>query len=155
MLERLASLATVVSALAVVISVVYASIQIRQNTRAVRASAFQQVAISFAEISFEIGADRKLADLFICAGRDYVSLDEVERMQYTLMLLSFMRRAENVMFQSSAHVLGSEHWSGIRNSIKLILAPPGARSCWAEIQNRVNPEFREFVQALIAEPMSL
>ena len=69
------------------------------------------------------------------------------------MLLSFLRRAENVLFQSNTHLLTSEHWSGIRNSIKTILAPPGARVCWAEIEDRVNPDFRSFVQALIAEQL--
>ena len=65
------------------------------------------------------------------------------------MLLSFLRRAENVLFQSSTHMLHTEHWSGIRESVKTILAPPGARACWSEIKNRLNPEFRAFVDSLI------
>lgn len=149
MLEQLASLASVISALAVVLSVVYAAVQIRQNTRAVTASAYQQVVNSFAEISFEIAKNRNLADLYIRGGRDFKSLGEVERAQYSLMLLSFLRRAENVVFQSTSHVLTDEHWSGIRTSIKAILAPPGARTCWSEIQERLNPQFRTFVTSLI------
>lgn len=54
LLEQLASLASVVSAVAVVASVIYASLQIRHNTLAVRASSFQQVVNSFAAISFDI-----------------------------------------------------------------------------------------------------
>jgi hypothetical protein len=150
MLERLAALASVISALAVVLSVVYAAVQIRHNTRAVTGAAFQQVVNSFAEISFEIAKDRKLAELYLRGGRDYRSLDEVERAQYSLMLLSFLRRAENVLFQSSSHVLTGEHWSGIRTSIAAILDPPGARACWSEIEGRLNPEFRSFVASLIA-----
>lgn len=149
MLERLGSLASVISALAVVVSVIYAAVQIRHNTRAVTSSAFQQVVNSFAQISFEIAKDRELASLYIRGGRDFNSLDEVERAQYSLMLLSFLRRAENVLFQSTSHVLNGEHWSGIRTSIKTILDPPGARSCWREIQDRLNPEFRGFVESLI------
>ena len=45
----------------------------------------------------------------------------------------------------------SSHWSGIRDSIKAITAPPDARSCWGEIKNRVDPELRAFVDGLIAE----
>jgi hypothetical protein len=149
MLERLASLASVISALAVVVSVIYAAIQIRHNTRAVAASAFQQVVNSFAEISFEIAKDRSLAELYIRGGKDFAGLGEVERAQYSLMLLSFLRRAENVLFQSTSHVLTDDHWSGIRTSIKTILAPPGARACWSEIEDRLNPQFRAFVASLI------
>ena len=50
-LEHLAWFASVVSALAIVVSAIYASMQIRHNTRAVRAAAFQQVVNSFAQIS--------------------------------------------------------------------------------------------------------
>lgn len=150
-LEELARFATIVSAMAIVVSAVYASIQIRHNTRAVRASAFQQVIDSFASISFDIARDKALVEVYLRAGRDYASLSEVERAQYSLMLLSFLRRAENVLFQSNTRLLTSEHWSGIRNSIKAILAPPGARACWSEIGDRLNPDFRAFVAVLIAE----
>ena len=150
-LENISALASVISAVAIVASVVYASVEIRHNTRAVRATAFQQVVNSFAEISFSIAKRAELVDLYLRAGRDYRSLPEVERAQYSLMLLSFLRRAENVLFQANTHLLMTEHWSGIRNSIKAILAPPGARACWSEIENRLNPDFRTFVASLVAE----
>ena len=134
-----------------ILSVIYVSIQIRHNTRAVRASAFQQVVNSFAAISFDIAKDRNRVDLYLHAGRDLASLGEVERAQYSLMLLSFLRRAENVYVQSEIRTLHSQHWSGIRESIKTIMATPGARACWSEIKNRVNPEFRAFIDGLIAE----
>ena len=84
------------------------------------------------------------------AGRGFASLDEVDRARYSLMLLSFLRRAENVLFQSATHVLTGEHWSGIRNSVAAIIAPPGARLCWRELEDRFNPDFRAFVEGLIA-----
>jgi len=134
-----------------ILSVIYVSIQICHNTRAVRASAFQQVVNSFAAISFDIAKDRNRVDLYLHAGRDLASLGEVERAQYSLMLLSFLRRAENVYVQSEIRTLHTQHWSGIRESIKTIMATPGARACWSEIKNRVNPEFRAFIDGLIAE----
>ena len=69
LLEQLAWLASVVSAFAIVISAIYASIQIRHNTVAVRASAFQQVVNSFAAISFDIAKDKSLVELYLRAGK--------------------------------------------------------------------------------------
>ena len=149
-LEQLDSLAGLMSAVALLASVVYASIQIRHNTLAVRASAFQEVNSSFAAISFDIARDKHLVDLFLRAGREFASLNEVERAQYSLMLLSFLRRAENVLFQANSRTLCTD-WSGIRESIKEILKQPGARVCWSAIKNRLNPEFRAFTDSLIAE----
>lgn len=150
LLEELAWLASVVSAVAIVVSVIYAARQIRNNTLAVRAAAFQEVVNSFAAISLDIAKDKDLVELFLRGGNDLAALDGVERARYSLMLLSFLRRAENVLFQSSAHMLHTEHWSGIRESVKAIMAPPGARACWGEIRNRFNPDFRAFVDALVA-----
>ena len=150
-LEQLASLSSTVSALALVVSVIYASIQIRHNTRAVLASAFQQVVNSFADISFEISKDKTLVELYLRAAQEFASIGELERLQYSLMLLSLLRRAENVFFQTEIHMLHADHWSGMRNSIKTIVAPPGAQDCWREIRTRFNPTFAGFVDSLIAQ----
>jgi hypothetical protein len=150
-LQEFAELGAAMSGVGVIASVIYVSIQIRHNTRAVRASAFQQVVNSFAAISFDIAKDKSLVDLYLRAGRDFATVGEVERAQYSLLLLSFLRRAENVFFQTEIHLLQSEHWSGIRDSIKAIITAPGAQTCWGEIKNRLNPEFRAFIDELIAE----
>jgi hypothetical protein len=147
-LQELAWLGTTMSGIGVILTVIYVSIQIRNNTRAVRASAFQQVVNSFAAISFEIAKDKNLADLFLRAGRDFASLTEVERVQFTFMLLSFLRRAENVYFQTEIRTLHERHWYGIRESTKAVMAAPGARTCWTEIRNRFNPQFAAFIDGL-------
>ena len=99
-LKEFSELGAAMSGVGVIASVIYVSIQISHNTRAVRASAFQQVVNSFAGVSFDLGKDKNLVDLFVRGGRDFTSLDEVERTQYSYMLLSFLRRAESVVFQT-------------------------------------------------------
>jgi hypothetical protein len=150
-LQEFAWLGGTMSGVGVIVSVIYVSIQIRHNTRAVRASAFQQVVNSFAGVAFDLARDKNLIDLFVRGGRDFASLDEVERTQYSYLLLSFLRRAESVVFQTQIHMLHTHHWSGIRNSIKAVMAMPGARTCWSEIKNRLNPEFGVFIDELTAE----
>ena len=151
-LQQLAWLGAAMSGVGVMLSFIYFAIQVRHNTRAVRASAFQQVVNSFAGVSFDLAKDKNLVDLFVRAARDFASLDEVERTQYTYMMLSYLRRAESVFFQTEIRMLHSEHWSGIRNSIQAVMTTPGAQVCWSGMKNRLNPEFRDFIDDLIAEP---
>jgi len=150
-LEQLDSVSGTVAAVALVATVIYASIQIRHNTRAVLASVFQQVVNSFAEISLEISKDKALVDLYLRGGQEFASFDELERLQYRLLLLSLLRRAENVFFQTEIRMLNLDHWSGMRNSIKTIVASQGARGCWPEIRTRFNPTFASFIDSLIAQ----
>src|ERR1022692_4108289 len=86
-LEQFAWLGAAMSGVGVMLGFVYFSIEIRHNTRAVRASAFQQAVNSFAEVSFELTKDKRLVELFIRAAKDYASLDEIERTQYTYMII--------------------------------------------------------------------
>ena len=113
-LQEFAWLGATMSGVGVIVSVIYVSIQISHNTRAVRASAFQQVVNSFAAVSADLARDKNLVDLFVRGGRDFASLGEVERTQYSYMLLSFLRRAESVVFQTEIHMLHNHHWCGIR-----------------------------------------
>ncbi len=113
--QEFAELGAAMSGVGVIASVIYVSIQISNNTRAVRASAFQQVVNSFAAISFDIAKDEKISSNCTCARYEIsFALDEVERAQYSLMLLSFLRRSENVFFQTEIRMLHSQHWSGIQ-----------------------------------------
>jgi hypothetical protein len=150
-LEDFASLGSAVSGVGIILTVVYMSIEIRGNTRAVRASAFQQVVDSFAGISFDIAKDQNLSSLFLRAGHDFGAVNEVERAQYSFMLLSFLRRAENVYFQTEIRTLRDRHWAGIRASIAWVMSSPGARACWSEIKHRFNPQFSAFIDGLAAE----
>ena len=54
-LEDLGNLGEFIAAVAVVVSLVYLALQIRQNTRSVRDSAFQAVASSVQETSILLG----------------------------------------------------------------------------------------------------
>lgn len=153
-LQELAWLGGTMSGIGVLFTILYASIQIRNNTRAVRAAAFQQVVNSFAAISFDIARDRQLSEIYIAGSRDFAALSELDRARFSLMLLSFLRRAENVFFQSELRMLHTRQWSGIRDSIAAIVTPPGAQACWRDIRNRLNPDFRRFVDDLIAQSES-
>ena len=120
-LQQPAELGGAMGGVGVVASIVYVSIQIRHNTRAVRASAFQQVVNSLAAISFDIAKDRNVVDLYLRARQNFSALSHVERAQYSLMLMSFLRRTENVFFQTEIRMVENEHWSGIRESIPGLL----------------------------------
>ena len=135
----------------IILSVVYLAAELAQNTRAIRVSSFQEVINSFAEVSFDLARDRTLVDLFIRGARDFTSLDELERTQYSYLLLSYLRRAESLLFQTEIRVLEHDQWSGIRNSIRAVLAPPGTQACWNTMKDRFNPAFREFIGTLLMD----
>ena len=146
-LEDLANLGEAVGGIAVLVSLIYLALQIRQNTRAIRASAYQQIVDSFSTISLEISKDPSLTEIFIRAQDGLAGFDDVERRRLELLMISFWRRAENLFFQSQQGTVLDEDWAGVRESLAIILQSRGQREMWTAIRGRFNPGFVSFVDA--------
>ena len=73
-LNDLANIGQVIGAIAVVISLIYVALQIRQNTNAVRSATAQSVHEHFANWYHLIAADAELARIAANGLRDYQSL---------------------------------------------------------------------------------
>ena len=90
-LQDLGSIGEFIAAIATLITLIYLAVQIRQNTRTTRSTAFQQVVDSFSEISLAIGMDREMSEIFSRANEGFAALDPAEQGRYRLVLLSFFR----------------------------------------------------------------
>jgi hypothetical protein len=150
-LQDLGNIGEFVAAIATLITLIYLAAQIRQNTRAVRSSAFQQVVDSFSGISLEIGLNRELSEILDRGSNGLSSLDSVQRRRHWSVLLSFFRRAESVFFQSEQGTLQVESWEGIREFLRSVLQSQGARQFWDENSFAFNSRFRTFVESELLE----
>jgi hypothetical protein len=144
--EALGAIGEIVGAAAVIVTLGYLAVQMRQNTRAVRAAAFQQVVDSFAEFSSSLSHDRELMEVVIAGNKDFNALNELDRSRYDLAMRSFMRRSENVFFQSEQGTLQAETWTGIRESLSELFRTPGFRSWWERRTGYFNATFRDFLE---------
>jgi hypothetical protein len=147
-LQDLANLGEGIGGIAVLISLVYLALQIRQNTRTIQSTAFQQVVDSFSQISLAVGLDRGLTEVFMRANQVGLSaLDPVDQAQMRFVLLSFFRRAESAFFHSQQGTLDMESWEGIRESLKGMLQGPAVREFWEGNAGVYNSRFRAFVES--------
>jgi hypothetical protein len=151
-LSDLAKIGEALGGVAVLVSLVYLAIQIRQNTRTVRTTAFQHVVDSFSQISLEVGKDRSLSELWVRSVGGLASLDQIDQVRLRFVLLSLLRRAESVQFQSEQGALGAESWAGIRESIKLTLSSQGVRKLWVQNHGVFNQHFRRFIESEVLPP---
>ncbi len=150
-LQDLGNIGEFAAAIATLITLIYLAAQIRQNTRAVRSSAFQQVIDSFSAISLEIGLNREVSEILDRADNDFSSLDSLQRRRHWSILLSLFRRAESVFFQSEQGTLPAESWGGIREFLRSVLQGQGAQQFWDENSFAFNPRFRAFVESELLE----
>ena len=103
-LEQYANLGEIVGGIAVVISLIYLALQIRQNTRAVRTSNFHRITDSFNQINNTIAHDESLARVFRVGMANYQDLSEDEKIRFNFMFLSAFRILETLYYQSTQGV---------------------------------------------------
>jgi len=106
-LNDLANLGQIIGAIAVVISLIYVALQIRQNTNAVRSATAQTVHEHFANWYRLVAADGELARIVANGLRDYGSLSEQERVRFVAAFMSFLSYSQNAFLKWREGLLAS------------------------------------------------
>ena len=139
-LQDLGSIGEFLGAIAVVVSLVYLSAQIRQNTRSLRANAYKDFILSIASTREAIARDRDLAELWERGLSDYPTLP-ADRYRFDAIMARAVSnfqiarefysrgRLERSVFDSNRAILlgllrsggGSSWWSGAQESYEVEL----------------------------------
>jgi hypothetical protein len=146
-LEDLGNIGEFVAAVAVVVSLIYLALQIRQNTSSVRASTFHQSASSAADFTRAIGEQKEVARILRTGLRGIEQLeDDDDRVRFVMLLHTLFRQYEDFFFQRQAGTLGSESWDAWRYSLRANLSNPGFTPFWELRRLYFTESFRHFVE---------
>jgi hypothetical protein len=151
-LQHWSELSQVVSAVAVVISLVYVAMEIRGNTEATRAATRQ--AISQTDLDF-ISAPLDAGILLVAQSKERQGLevDGVELLALITHQHVNFRVFENAFYQHRAGLLEGERWETYRWIISLLFATtPSADSMWTAYEQSFDSEFRDTVTLIRSEP---
>jgi hypothetical protein len=150
--EAIGSIGDAIGGLGVVVTLLYFAIQTRQNTRAVRAASFHQVADSLSAVSMAILQDPSLVSLLsrLNSDADSLSPDETARVAY--FLLTTLRRIESLFFHAEQGTIQAESWRGTQHTLHFMLEKPVARVWWAANDNRFNATFRAYIDEEVIRP---
>ncbi len=149
-LEDLGSIGEFLGGLAVLVSLVYLALQIRQNTTSVRAAASASVAESLSRVTEILSVEPELGRIWTQGLADYDSLDSDARARFTNIFLTYMRRLENAFYQQSRGFLDPDHWQTTERRTTSIMSRPGATRWWSESKSRFSDRFVDFVDSHIS-----
>ncbi len=148
--EAIAALSELVAAAAVIISVVYLAVQIRNNTKEIRASSFNAVTDSFNQFNFLVARDTQVAKLWHRGSLAYEDLNDVEKRQYDLLILGLFRIHESVYYQSNRGTMEQDLRDAENRSLFSLLGEAGMRHWWKQNPYSMTNEFRDYVEEIIA-----
>ena len=143
----LANYADVIGGIAVLASLVYVGVQIRNNTRSSQSHTNQLAHDSMATITLAIGSDPTLSSLVQRGLSNFKGLSEEERYQFVMLLTSVFRRFENIFYQHRKGLLEEELWQGYSRTLTLYFHSEGGYGFWKARSNSFSPKFCEFLES--------
>ena len=145
--EAIGTISEVVGALAVVLSLVYVGVQIRQNTRQVRVATHDGTTRDFRQFTRQMLASG-LTQVFSRGLEDYAALSEEQKLEFAFMMYDVFKAFENVHYHYLHGTLGEDAWAGWRRFIASYASAPGAQHYWSVRRDIFTPEFQNFIEEL-------
>jgi hypothetical protein len=146
--EKLRDAAELVGIAAIVVSLVFVGLEVRQSAAATRGATQQALADSAKEASAALAADKETAELTLrfLNANDWSSFSEDERFRIVILFTSMLRVFENAHYQWSEGNLAPEVWAGWDASMRGAAPMPGIAKYWDERRNYLDEDFREYFE---------
>jgi hypothetical protein len=155
-LDALGNIGDFVGGVAVVVTLVYLAIQVRQNnsqlresSAATRAATYQNAMNLIAEINLEIAKSPELAKFHGISRQDFDTLSDVERTQCTSLHLNAMRAQHHIFLQYRAGLIDEASWRSHANGIQVVLSRSGPRFLYESWKESFSPGFVAEVDRLL------
>jgi hypothetical protein len=146
-LEELSLLSQIVSAIVVFASLVFVGIQLKQATKAVRASSSQAHSAAYIEITGRL-LDEGFASIWHKALAKLSDLDEEEQVRFFAFVSGMFRFFESSRVQWLGGQLDDEHWHTIEQHAMSLAARPGIQSFWVIRRHWHCTAFQEWFEGL-------
>lgn len=109
-LEEYALIAEIISAIAIIISLLFVGIQIKANTKATQASTFHEIAALDINILLNFGNSKELARIISTFRDNPESLTEEEQNHGFYLFGAEVRHVENLFLQNENKMLSAKNW---------------------------------------------
>ena len=149
-IQELGSLGEFVAAIATIATLAYLAIQVRQNTRALRSSTFEDVSGGMNQISAAIATHPELSSLLVKGSEGLAALTSEERVRTNFLYLMSFRRFESVFIQSELGSIDPELTEGFERSMLSIVASGAGAEWWVSAKGAFSKRFVEFVDNRLA-----
>jgi hypothetical protein len=130
-----------------VASLAYLALQVRENTKTLRASIFQGTLIEAVRMRVAAGQDPKMATLlYETARHSYSQLPAHEQKQALHLIVGLCRLYENVHHQHARRMIDDTVWEPWDHEITEFVRTSSFGQLWEEIAPSFNREFRAYVE---------
>jgi hypothetical protein len=151
-IQDLGNIGEFVAAIAVLVSLLYLAIQIRQNTKSVRTSTYQAVLDSSHRLS-EYFADPRMERIYRLGRKDASQLKEDELAQFKVIVGNIVGFYEGLFLQHQQGAIDDDFFVNRFSTFHHVISQPGVRAIWEKRgRNYFSRSFVKRVDELLAAP---
>ena len=153
-LEKTHKLGELAAAIAVVISLLFVGLEIRQNSATVQNTAAQAVHENFADWYTSAQGDPALLALSTKGMRDYSSLSEIEKAQFIAMFMAFSLHTQDAFMKWREGSLSQELFRSWEYVAMNFFSTPGGKAFWEERGYLFADDFHDYIvnDIMVREP---
>ncbi len=148
--NAISAVAEIIGATAVVATLGYLALQIRQNTKVARSAARQAIAEMTMHSVSDLVGDVTLAQAFLDS-LDNKPLEPAEQLRILGRCYVAMRNWEHIHYQYLNGMLSDDEWKGFRLNLSAILEWPTLQTYWENEQQFFSAAFQKEIAAIQAE----
>ena len=139
-----------VGAIAVVVTLAYLAIQIRQNTIATRYQTTQNLVAANSDGNYLMATEGELAEIVTKGIYDRDQLSEVELFRFNTFFFGYYNHFDFAYHQFKAGQMEALMWRKMEYEIPLFLSGlPGMRHWWEADMQRFSDEFVKYIDQLL------
>ena len=137
-----------VGAAAVVITLIYLAIQIRNQTKESRLAATRDLSRDYLDAVDSITKDTEIFSLYMRALSDYEDLPHEERIRISMIFFRVFRVAEVRLLHYSSQGVEAAHFETGQLPLKDLMKFPGLRGWWENNKDAFSEEFQSHVDEI-------
>ena len=145
-IESIALWSQVVGAAAVIASLIFVGLQIREQANATRAQTEQAIAANWMALTQVIAEN---ADAFaagiMSTSKTFADLNDANRMRFLSAIFALFKHYENMHLQFGKGRISEDEWEPWSNHIQMYFHQPGVQSWWELRRSAFSPRFRDFL----------
>lgn len=147
-ISELGSLGEFVSSIAVLITLVYVALQIRQNTNATRAVSHHATTDALNQLNLTIATNDQAAQVWGAGLTNRSALDEIQLQKFDALMRAYFHACDTMYYQ--AQVGAGDHglWQAEERYLGVILSSPGGAEWFQENAASLSRGFRQAIEEI-------
>jgi len=150
-LSEWASIAEIIGAVAVVVSLLYVGLQVNDNTSAIRSTAANDATVTMQAWYLEMGSNRQASDVWFNAMTSAEPLSTNDEFQFIMSMHSVLLGMQNSFLLSQEGTIDAEFRDALSIALVAVKDLPGMERFWRQRRQFFHRDFAEYVEDQLAQ----